>query len=184
MWSSFSSWRRSSPGALAQSASPVRGMRVREPEDLCRCSGRAPANGLELPRLVRGQSPLAGSERAHERLGLSFARRSERLAAPLALSVAGHLSRKARCLLRLPLEHCTSRSALARRTATLQLVWLIAMTAFTLLALARPGGIRRAEAATLLVLYAGSLRRCRRDSFCGPPRLLRLLTAISASAVP
>jgi Ca2+/Na+ antiporter len=40
-------------------------------------------------------------------------------------------------------------------TATVQLLWLIAMTAFTLLALARPSGIRRAEAATLLVLYAG-----------------------------
>jgi hypothetical protein len=36
----------------------------------------------------RGQSALAGSEQAHDRLGLPLARQSERLAAPLELGVA------------------------------------------------------------------------------------------------
>ena len=35
----------------------------------------------------------------------------------------------------------------------LQLAWLLAATLFTLAALARPGGMRRAGAAALIVLY-------------------------------
>jgi cation:H+ antiporter len=40
-------------------------------------------------------------------------------------------------------------------TAKLQLAWLIAMTGFCLMLLARPGGLRRAGAAGLIVLYLG-----------------------------
>ena len=40
------------------------------------------------PGRPRGQSPLARSEQAHNRIGLSLARQSERLAAPLELGVA------------------------------------------------------------------------------------------------
>ena len=45
--------------------------------------------------------------------------------------------------------------AAASRTAKLDLGWLVGMTAFALLMLSRPAGLRRAGGAVLILLYAG-----------------------------
>ena len=53
---------------------------------------------VSAPRRPQGRSALAGTEQAPDRVGLSLARESERVAAPLDLSVGGRPKRRRRSL--------------------------------------------------------------------------------------